>query len=166
MAWFATGNRDDALEIVQESMMGLVQRYAGHAPADWPALFYTVLQSRIRDWHRREKVRGRLRHWFGPAQTTDDPESDADPLAGFAAPTDAEPDARMAAAEARAALDRAIRALPQRQQQAFLLRVWAGLDTAGTAAAMDLTEGSVKTHYSRALAALRDRLREYEFHDA
>jgi len=166
MAWFATGDREDALEIVQESMIGLVRHYASRTPEEWPALFHTVLQSRIRDWHRRHKVRARFRYWFGGAGHDSDAHDPNDPLDSFAAPEHVEPEARAADAETLTAVDRALRALPPRQQQAFLLRAWEGLDTAETARVMGLSEGSVKTHYARAIQALREQLTESDFHHA
>jgi RNA polymerase sigma-70 factor, ECF subfamily len=156
IAWFATGNRDDALELVQEAMIRLVRRYGGHPSDQWPALFHTILQSRIRDWYRREKVRSRLRVWFGGAA-----EHPEDPLHAVPADPAGTPDQQMHLTETLSAIDRTVRALPLRQQQAFLLRAWEGLDTAQTAAAMGISEGSVKTHYSRALQTLRERLREH-----
>lgn len=155
IAWFATGNRDDALELVQEAMMTLVQRYGGREPVQWPPLFHTILQSRIRDWYRREKVRSRLRVWFGH-----DTEDEDDPLGTVAADAASEPERRLEGQQTLAAIDQAVRALPLRQQQVFLLRAWEGLDTVQTAAVMGISEGSVKTHYSRAIQALRERLEE------
>lgn len=156
IAWFATGNRDDALELVQEAMLALVQRYGRREPAQWPPLFHTILQSRIRDWYRREKVRSRLRVWFGGANEDED-----DPLEALPGDAAAEPERRMDGQQTLTAIEQAVRGLPLRQQQAFLLRAWEGLDTAQTAAAMGISEGSVKTHYSRAIQALRERLEEH-----
>lgn len=66
MAELATGNREDALELVQEAMIGLVSRYATRDQMDWPPLFHRILQSRIRDWYRRTRVRNRLLGWLQP----------------------------------------------------------------------------------------------------
>lgn len=156
MAWFATGNRDDALELVQEAMTTLVQRYGGRDAEEWPPLFHTILQSRIRDWYRRDKVRSRLRVWFGRTAEDED-----DPLEAFPADPAGEPERQMDGRQTLSAIERAVRALPLRQQQTFLLRAWEGLDTAQTAAAMGISEGSVKTHYSRAVQTLREQLEEY-----
>lgn len=155
MAELSAGNREDALELVQDAMFAFVRNYA-HKPApEWTPLFYRVLDSRILDFHRRSQVRRRWRVWFG---REDEGDEGADPLAQFADAHEPGPAQRVADGETRVALDGALRALPLRQRQAFLLRIWEGLDVADTATAMRVSDGSVKTHLSRALAALRARL--------
>lgn len=156
IAQFATRNRDDALELVQEAMMKLAQNYADRSEEEWNALFYSILQSRIRDWHRRQAVRNRFRSWF--AWNEDDEE---DPLEQHpAAPSD-EPPARLENDRFMTRLEEELATLPYRQQQAFLLRVWEGLDIAETASAMACSESSVKTHHARALEKLQMRLKEF-----
>jgi RNA polymerase sigma-70 factor (ECF subfamily) len=152
MAEFATGSRDEALDLVQDAMFAFVRHYGSRDGAEWPPLFWRVLDSRLNDWHRRQRVRGRW--WFRPGDS-----SEGDDLIA-AAPDAREPGplARMADGEASAALDAALRELPLRQRQAFLLRIWEGLDVADAAVAMRCSEGSVKTHLSRALAHLREAL--------
>ncbi len=159
MAELATGNRDDALELVQEAMLALVRRYARRPEQEWKPLFYRILENGIRDWHRRRAARRRWLGWL--ERRRDDPDDETgDPLEAIADPSDPDP-ARLIERRATAeAIDRALRTLPWRQQQAFLLRAWEGLDTRQTAAAMGCSEGSVKTHYSRATAALRRQLEE------
>jgi RNA polymerase sigma-70 factor (ECF subfamily) len=152
MAEFATGNREDALDLVQDAMLGFVRHYGRHDGAEWPPLFWRVLDSRLNDWHRRRRVRGRW--WPRPG----DMEANEDPIAALPDAGEPGPLARMADGEAAAALDAALRELPLRQRQAFLLRMWEGLDVAATAVAMRCSEGSVKTHLSRALANLRRAL--------
>lgn len=156
MAEIATGNRQDALDILQESMYKLVEKYAGRDPEEWPPLFYTILQSRIRDWHRREFIRNRFRVWFG--SSTD--EQDTDPLDNIADTSGKNPEQELQHRQSSRVLDQAVRALPARQQQAFMLRVFEGLDVAETARIMGCSAGSVKTHYSRAVQALRKALGE------
>ena len=152
MAELATGNRDDALELVQEAMLGFVRRYGAKPAADWAPLFYRVLDSRLLDFHRRNTVRRRWRLWLARD------EDEGDPLEQVPDAREPGPDRRVADGELRERLDLALRALPPRQRQAFLLRIWEGLDVADTATAMNVSDGSVKTHLSRALAALRSRL--------
>jgi RNA polymerase sigma-70 factor, ECF subfamily len=153
MAEMATSNREEALDLVQDAMFGFVRHYGTRSPNEWSPLFWRVLDSRINDWHRRQRVRGRWLGWF--ERGTDD---DEDPIAAAPDPGEPGPLARMADGEASKALELALRALPLRQRQAFLLRMWEGLDVAATAAAMRCSEGSVKTHLFRALANLRTYL--------
>lgn len=158
MAALACGNDDDALDIVQDSMLGFVCKYAGNPSGEWSPLFYRVLQSRITDWHRRSTVRNRLRSWLSWGK---DEAADEDPLENVADHESLHPDRRLEGDQFSAALEEALRALPLRQQQAFLMRAWEGLDTRATALAMGCSEGSVKTHYFRALQSLRGRLEEH-----
>ncbi len=160
MAEFATGHREDALDIVQDAMMGLVRSYAARPAEEWGALFYRILQSRIRDWQRRNIVRSRLRSWLGLARG-DDADPPGDPMDTLPDPRADGPVAALSRQAAMAQLEVALRRLPLRQQQAFLLRAWEGLDVAATADAMGCSQGSVKTHYSRALNTLRGHLEAY-----
>lgn len=155
----ATGNRDDALELVQEAMFALVRRYAQRPEQEWKPLFYRILGNAIRDWHRRRTARRRWLGWLD-RRGDDADEERGDPLEAIADPSDPDPARELERQSTAAAIDQALRALPLRQQQAFLLRAWEGLDTRQTAAAMGCSEGSVKTHYSRATAALRRQLEE------
>ena len=149
-------NDDDALDAVQDSMMKLVQSYGARSVEEWRPLFYRILANRIRDLQRRRTVRGRIMAWL-PARV--DEEEEYDPIA--AAPSqDPGPAKRLELDEAIGVLETAVGELPPRQQQAFLLRNLEGMDVAETASAMGCSEGSVKTHYFRALAALRAKLGE------
>jgi RNA polymerase sigma-70 factor (ECF subfamily) len=131
MAELATGNRDEALDLVQDAMFGFVRHYADKAEAEWMPLFYRVLANRLNDWNRRRQVRTR---WIDAFVRDDD---DApDPLAQVPDPADPGPLLRLAGSEAAGALDVALAALPLRQRQAFLRRLWEGLDVATTAATM------------------------------
>jgi len=158
MAQVATGDADEAMDLVQDSMLKLVQQYGGRKEVEWGPLFHTILQSRIRDWYRRAKVRNRWRAWL--SRREDDTEQD-DPLESVADTGSLLGDEQLARKRAMAALDQALRTLPFRQQQAFILRAWEELDVAQTAAAMRCSEGSVKTHYFRAVRALRQLLGEH-----
>ncbi len=158
MAHIATGNEDEALDLVQDAMLKLAQKYAQRPEEEWAPLFHCILQSRIRDWYRRERVRNRLREFFHGSQDEEEGEDPLTQVADQAAPA---PDEEVQRKRACAALDVALRALPLRQQQAFLLRIWEELDVAQTAQAMGCSQGSVKTHLFRALQVLRQRLGEH-----
>lgn len=158
MARFASGNRDEALDLVQEAMFEFVRRYAHRPRKEWNVLFYRILKSRITDWHRRTTVRKRFLSWLGWGG---DKEEDEDPLQSLPDPQASTPQDKVLRQEQAMALEKAIRALPLRQQQAFLLRAWEGLDVAETAHIMGCSEGSAKTHYFRALNNLRRQLEDF-----
>ncbi len=159
MARMAIADRDEALDIVQDAMERFVRRYGRRPAEEWRPLFFRILTNRVRDWHRRRSVRNRFTGWLRTG-----PDEDADPfMAVPGAPAD-RPDRTLEVGEAMAGLTDAVQALPARQQQAFMLRCLEGLGTADTAAAMGCSEGSVKTHYSRAIHTLRDKLGEH-WHD-
>jgi len=157
IAEIAIRDRDEALDLVQDAMIRLARNYASRPEEEWAPLFYRILQNGVRDWHRRRKVRNRVMVWFG--QGTDD--DGYDPVAAAPDPDGRTPDDELQAAEAMQRLEAAIRELPERQREAFMLRTFEGLDVAGTAAAMGCSDGSVKTHYSRAVHALRESLGEH-----
>ena len=160
MAEIATGSTEDALDIVQDAMFGLVRRYASKPASEWGALFFRILESRIRDWYRRTRVRNRWRAWLHDWRGRDEPNDGEDPMATLADPAGRDPADEVVQADAMAALEGALRKLPLRQQQAFLLRAWQGMSVAETAAAMKCSDGSVKTHYSRAVQMLRKVLED------
>ena len=159
MAELAVGGREDALDIVQDCMLAFVRNYRDKPAADWAPLFHRVLDSRVLDFHRRHQVRSRWLGWIDRLVGRD--EVDEDPLANIADAHAPQPWQAVADGETAKALDAALRALPNRQRQAFLLRVWEGLDVADTARAMACSEGSVKTHLSRAMTALRAQLEHH-----
>jgi RNA polymerase sigma-70 factor (ECF subfamily) len=150
-------NEDDALDAVQDAMMKLVQSYSARPVDEWRPLFYRILANRIRDMQRRRTVRGRIMAWLPVRESEDDEEYDA---IAQAPSHDAEPAKRLELDEAIGVLETAVAELPPRQQQAFLLRNFEGLDVNQTASAMGCSEGSVKTHYFRALESLRSKLGE------
>lgn len=119
-------------------------------------LFHRILQSRIMDWHRRTRVRSRWRVWLNPADETQE-----DPLDNIKTELSILPERRVDNERMVSELAQALQQLPIRQQQAFLLRVWEGMDVAATADAMSCSQGSVKTHYSRAVHRLREQLEEH-----
>ncbi len=159
MAMMGVGHRDDALDIVQDAMFALVRRYAHKERAQWRPLFFTILNNRITDWHRRHKTISRWQLLRERIVGDDSEEDDFDPgdlpdLHG------ARPEHSVIAERTLNVIEQAVAALPLRQQQAFLLRCVEGFDIAETAAAMACSGGSVKTHLSRALQALRPLLED------
>lgn len=157
-AEIAVRDRDEALDLVQDAMIKLARNYAEQPEPEWTPLFYRILQNGIRDWHRRQAVRNRVMVWFGRGTKQ---ETDYDPVATAPDPAGRTPDEELQAAEAMSRLETAVAGLPARQREAFMLRTFEGLDVAGTATAMGCSEGSVKTHYSRAMHALRDALGDH-----
>jgi len=155
IASIALRDQEEALDAVQDAMLQLARRYADRPEAEWTPLFHRILQNRIRDAQRRKSVRNRFFAWWPAAREEgqEDPVLDA-PDGGPG------PDASVANSEALRELESALAELPARQAEAFLLRTFEGLDVAQTADAMGCSEGSVKTHYSRAVHALRARLGE------
>lgn len=159
IAQFALRNPDDALDAVQDAMLQLAKRYAARPQGEWPPLFYRILQSRIRDCQRRRVVRNRFLSFFGGQREAEgDP---PDPIEAAADTAGRDPSEQVAQSNAMQALDMALHALPGRQREAFVLRILEGLDVADTAKSMGCSEGSVKTHLSRAVHSLRQSLGEH-----
>jgi RNA polymerase sigma-70 factor (ECF subfamily) len=157
IAQAALRHEDDALDAVQDAMLQLVRAYADRPADQWKPLFYRILENRIRDLQRRRTVRGRVIAWL-PFRGDDD-DDEPDPIAQAPSP-EPQPPRRLELDQAMTALEKALGELPRRQQQVFLLRTLEGLDVAETASAMGCSQGSVKTHYFRALRALRAQLGE------
>jgi len=158
IAQMAVRDRDDALDIVQGAMLRLARSYARRPSEEWKPLFYRILYNGIRDWQRRKTVRSRI-FGFLPGSWPDDEDAPGDPFERVAGDAP-EPSRQLMADEAMARLETAVGQLPTRQQQAFALRCLEGMDVAEAAAAMGCSEGSVKTHYFRALQTLRAKLGE------
>jgi RNA polymerase sigma-70 factor (ECF subfamily) len=158
IAEIAVRDRDEALDLVQNAMIKLARNYVERPAEEWTPLFYRILQNGIRDWHRRQKVRNRVMVFFGRDAKD---ETDYDPIAAAPDPAGRTPDEQLQTQEAMGELEIAVGELPTRQREAFMLRTFEGLDVAGTAAAMGCSQGSVKTHYSRAVHRLREALGEH-----
>ena len=159
IAQVALRDPDDALDVVQGAMLRLSQSYAQKPPEELQPLFYRILYNGIRDAQRRRSVRSRF---FGylPGATHHETHDDApDPIEQVADPGPGPMD-RLVSGEAMQHLEAALAKLPLRQREAFMLRCLEGLDVAATADVMGCTAGSVKTHYFRALQALRGALSE------
>lgn len=158
MAELATRNSDEALDIVQDAMISLVKNYSTKPDTEWKPLFFQIVQNRIRDWHRKKSVRDR---WNGMRSLWQGQETDEDPIQNLADPKGKTPGEQAALKDSTTALDAALKTLSWRQQQAFLLRAWEEMSVAETARVMQCSEGSVKTHYSRALQTLRELLEDH-----
>lgn len=154
IAQLATRDRDEALDIVQDAMLQLARRYAGRPAEEWAPLFHRILDNKILDWRRRSTVRRRL--FLSPAPVEGD-EAIGDPLDRIPDPAPGAPQ-KLREQQALAVLAEALQALPARQREAFTLRIWEGLSVDDTAAVMKCSDGSVKTHLSRALSTLRGKL--------
>lgn len=162
-ALFAVRNEETALDIVQDAMLKLAEKYAAKPLAQLPLLFQRILQNTIRDYYRRQKVRSLWTTLFS-ALTHGDDEEERDPLETLL-PGDASkpadgPFEQLEQAQIVAIIEQALESLPGRQRQAFLLRYWEDMDVAETAAVMGCSQGSVKTHCSRATHALAAILKQ------
>ncbi len=161
MALYATKNTDDALDIVQDAMMILTKKYSHKAPNEWGPLFHTITQNKILDWHRRQNVHKKWRSFLPFSNKDEDNDTYENPIENAPELKNIKPDDKLTQERAMASLSNAVKNLPPRQQQAFLLRTWEGLNVAETAAAMNCSQGSVKTHYSRAIHSLREKLEDH-----
>ncbi|HEX4599521.1 MAG TPA: RNA polymerase sigma factor [Burkholderiaceae bacterium] len=159
-ALFALRDEDNALDVVQDAMLKLAEHYSDRPVPELPPLFTRILQNSIHDFFRRQKVRSTWVTLFSALGGNHD--GDEDPLETLeaAAGTEAAESAadRAERGQVIATIEEEIAKLPTRQRQAFLLRYWEDMDVAETAAVMGCSEGSVKTHCSRATHALAQAL--------
>lgn len=155
IALVSVRDREDALDIVQDTMMRLATRYASRPAEEWKPLFYRILKNRIRDWGRRRAVSQRVIRFFTGR------DGEADPVAEAPGPGSDNPAHVLQDQQAMAALEEALQQLSERQREAFVLRSFENLDVAETAVAMGVSDGSVKTHYSRAMTRLRELLGDH-----
>ena len=159
---FSVHDDEAALDIVQDSMMKLAEKYSTKPSAELPLLFTRILQNSIRDHFRRQKVRSTWTTLLSNLGLGGEDE-DGDPLETLEVDElsniPASPADRLEQSQVMASIEEAVQALPQRQREAFMLRYWEELDVSETAKAMGCSEGSVKTHCSRATHALAKVLR-------
>ena len=148
MALLATGQKEDALDIVQDAMYKLVEKYRDKNIDELAPLFHRILQSKIKDWYRRKQIRNAVMFWV--ADDNDD--------ATYQATNHLSPERQLNSAQQCDELLAILATLPLRQQQCFLLRCWEGFDVKETALAMNCSQGSVKTHYFRALKVIKAKL--------
>ena len=162
-ALFAVRDEEAALDIVQDAMLKLTEKYSAKPIAELPPLFQRILQNTIHDHFRRQKVRSTWTTLLSAFGQKDEKDEDFDPLETL--PVKADSNSALDPAEAHqqaeiiALIEQALARLPARQREAFLLRYWEELDVAETATAMGCSEGSVKTHCSRAVHALAETLK-------
>lgn len=160
-AMFAVQNQETALDIVQDAMMKLAEKYGNHPSGEWPMLFQRILQNTIRDSFRRSKVRSLWMTLFSSFVGSDD--EDTDPLDIISASSESaafqSPQKQLEQAQILTLLEREIEKLPARQREAFLLRYWEEMGITETASIMGCSEGSVKTHCSRATHTLAATLK-------
>ena len=159
---YAVRDADAALDIVQDAMVRLAEKYGDRPAAELPLLFQRILSNATTDWFRRQKVRDAVVQSFSSFESSD-PDADFDLLetlevldagAGTQSASDS-----VSRNQLLQAIEAEVEKLPQRQREAFLMRYWEELDVAETAAVMGCSEGSVKTHCSRAVHALARALR-------
>ncbi|MFM9970766.1 MAG: RNA polymerase sigma factor [Burkholderiales bacterium] len=161
IALFSVRDADAALDIVQDAMFKLAEKYGAKAASELPMLFHRILQNTIKDHFRRQKVRSRWTTLFS-SLATDNAEEDYDPIEAFesADPSmGANPAQSLQESQLVEIIDKEIKKLPSRQREAFLLRYWEELEVTEAAVVMGCSEGSVKTHCSRAAHALAKALR-------
>ncbi|MFK8053780.1 MAG: RNA polymerase sigma factor [Woeseiaceae bacterium] len=158
MAKLSLGDPDDAMDVVQDSMMKLAKRYAKRPPSEWRPLFFRILRNAIRDHYRRRSSFLKRFSLFGAFGKRDEGGDVSDWSAG---PKSNQPEVAQQLQTTAEQAAAAVTGLPVRQREAFWHRSWEGLSVAETAAAMNCSEGSVKTHHSRAIHKLREQLGEH-----
>jgi RNA polymerase sigma-70 factor, ECF subfamily len=154
MAKFATNSHADALDLLQDSMIKLVTNYQ-HRPVDeWKPLFYKILQNRIKDWYRHQKVKNLIFFWKNNNEENNDDEHNW-PLSTACDDVNNTPEHVISKHQQQDDAITNLKHLSTKQQQCFLLRSWEGLSVAETAQIMGCSQGSVKTHYFRAVTKLK-----------
>lgn len=150
-AVFAVRDDHTALDIVQDAMFKLADRYRDRPPTELPPLFQRILQNTIRDFYRRQKVRSTWTTLFSSFRPRDEGD-EYDFLDTLDVNPDRKdgPDHQLERTQIANIIEESLKRLPARQRQAFILRYWEELDVAETASAMGCSQGSVKTHCSRA----------------
>ena len=161
-AVYAVRDEDAALDIVQDAMIRLSQKYIDRPAAELPLLFQRIVSNATMDWFRRQKVRNQVVRNFSDFESPGN-EGDFDILETLEALGSSMESESAAESVSRAQIlqliDEEVGQLPARQREAFLLRYWEELDVAETAASMGCSEGSVKTHCSRAVHSLAKALK-------
>ena len=161
---YAVRDEHAALDILQDAMMKLAEKYAMRPANEFPMLFQRILQNTMRDFWRRQKVRNIWTSLLSSFSVTGEDGEDSDPLEVLTSTDNdarAEPEAQLEQRQTMALIEDALTKLPARQREAFVMRYWEDMDVAETALAMGCSQGSVKTHCSRAVRALAATLEKY-----
>jgi RNA polymerase sigma-70 factor (ECF subfamily) len=161
---YAVRDEHAALDIVQDAMMKLAEKYATRPVTEFPMLFQRILQNTMRDFWRRQKVRNIWTTLLSSFSVTGEDGEESDPLEMLSAKehnVSDEPEAQLVQRQTMALIEDALTKLPARQREAFLMRYWEDMDVAETALAMGCSQGSVKTHCSRAVRALAKKLEQH-----
>lgn len=156
-ALYAVHNEEQALDIVQDAMLKLSEKYAQRPLDELPPLFQRILQNTIRDYYRRQKIRNLWTQLLTPFRSNQDSsEDEADPLETIEVdyPALSGPQQRLERQQILVCIEKELSRLPLRQREAFLMRYWEEMSITETAQAMKCSEGSVKTHCSRACHTL------------
>jgi RNA polymerase sigma-70 factor (ECF subfamily) len=160
---FAVRDEQAALDIVQDAMLRLAEKYGGRPAAELPLLFHRIMQNAIRDWYRRQKVRSLWTTLLSSLTPGRGDDEDHDPLETLetldGSNVEEAPGDRLEQAQVLEIIEQELARLPPRQREAFVMRYWEELDVAETARVMGCSEGSVKTHCSRAAHALATALK-------
>jgi len=168
MARYALWDHELALDIVQDSMLKLVERYARKPAVEWPALFFTIVRNRITDARRSRKLRegvGKIVSLFRSESPAGE-EAETEILIADETPGERDDPLRVTAnRRLGAAIETALGRLPERQRQVFLLREWQEMSVKETAQVLGCTAGTVKQHHFRALQGLRVLLAEVRDHE-
>ena len=161
---YAVRDEHAALDIVQDAMMKLAEKYAMRPANEFPMLFQRILQNTMRDFWRRQKVRNIWTSLLSSFSVTGEDGEDSDPLEVLTSTDNdarVEPEAQLEQRQTMALIEDALTKLPARQREAFVMRYWEDMDVAETALAMGCSQGSVKTHCSRAVRALAATLEKH-----
>jgi len=159
---FAVRDDESALDIVQDAMLRLAEKYGDRPAEELPLLFHRIVQNAIRDWYRRQRVRSlwtTLLSSLYPGRGEEDEQDPLDSLAEAQGTPRQTPADQLERSQVLEIIEQELGKLPARQREAFLMRYWEELDVAETAMAMGCSEGSVKTHCSRAARALGSALK-------
>jgi RNA polymerase sigma-70 factor (ECF subfamily) len=159
---FAVRDEQAALDIVQDAMLRLAEKYGDRPAAELPMLFHRIVQNAIRDYYRRQKVRSlwtTLLSSISPGRGDDEEQDPLETLMPADGSNIPQPGAQLEQTQVLEIIEQELARLPSRQREAFIMRYWEEMDVAETARSMGCSEGSVKTHCSRATHALATALR-------